>query len=139
MSATQYDLLVRLGLAAATLLIYGQVWSHDFVNYDDPQYVTDNAQVLRGLTAPGVAWAFTGIHSANWHPLTTLSHMLDVQLFGVHAGAHLLVNVALHALSAIVLYEVLRRATGQRGPSESVIASAMKSMGVSVIKLFSGF
>lgn len=122
MSAKRFDLCVRLFLGGATGLVYAQVWQHAFLNYDDNQYVTQNPQVLGGLTPAGLRWAFTGIHSANWHPLTTLSHMLDVQLFGVHAGSHLLVNVLLHAISAIVLYEIFRHATAQRGASAFVAA-----------------
>src|ERR1051325_3316674 len=81
----------------AVVLVYGEVCSHGFVaEYDDPGYVGDNPFVPRGITWAGVRWAFTTHHMGNWNPLTWLSHMLDVQLFGLAAGAHHLVNVAFH-------------------------------------------
>ena len=75
-------LLICLLLAAATLLPYVQVKNHDFITCDDDMYVSENPQVRAGLTWEGVKWAFTAFHSANWHPLTWLSHMLDCQFFG---------------------------------------------------------
>jgi tetratricopeptide (TPR) repeat protein len=122
MSDRRFDLLARVLLLSAVLLVYAQVRTHEFLNYDDDEYVTDNGYVLHGLTATGARWAFTGIHSASWHPLTTLSHMLDVELFGLDAGAHLTVNVVLHALASLLLYELLRRGSGARGPSAFVAA-----------------
>jgi hypothetical protein len=74
---------VRFGiliiLVAINLAIFAPVRNHDFVNFDDPDYVTDNSVVKQGLTLDGVAWAFTTPHAANWHPLTWLSHMLDIE------------------------------------------------------------
>ena len=99
-------------LAAVTFAVFWPVKNCGYVNYDDPQYVTSNHQVRQGLTLKGVAWAFTTGQTANWHPLTWLSHMLDVQLFGLNpAGPHL-VNVALHAVNAVLLLVVLRQLTG---------------------------
>src|SRR5262245_36686744 len=89
-------------LAALTFLLYLGVGSFEFLNYDDPDYVTGNAVVARGLSSAGVRWAF-GFRAANWHPLTWLAHMLDVQCFGMHAGAHHLVSAGLHALNAALL------------------------------------
>lgn len=116
------DRWLWLLIGVAIGLAYGQTWRHDFLNFDDDQYVTDHPQVAHGLTRAGAWWALTGIHAANWHPLTTLSHMLDVELFGMHAGAHLAVNVALHIASAILLYEILRSTTGRRGASACAAA-----------------
>ena len=99
---------------------YWQTAQFDFVNYDDPEYVTANPHVRAGLTANGVAWALTSTEAANWFPLTRLSHMLDWQLFDARSGAHHLVNVALHAFAAILLFAFLLRATGQRWPSAFV-------------------
>mgnify|MGYP006198390701 CR=1 FL=1 len=85
--------------------------NHEFLTYDDPIYITENEQVQKGLTAEGVAWAFRSF-DFNWHPITWLTHMIDVELFGMNAGAHLLVNAAIHAINAILLLLVLTRATG---------------------------
>ncbi len=93
-------------------IIYAQVRTHQFINYDDPVYVSNNPGVLGGLTAAGIRWAFTSVHAAYWHPVTWLSHQLDVTLFGRDAGAHLLVSAALHAVNAILLFLWLRLATG---------------------------
>jgi tetratricopeptide (TPR) repeat protein len=102
--------------------VYGQVGAFAFVNLDDQQYVTANPEVLRGLGWDGLAWAFGGFHAANWHPLTWLSHMADVSLFGADAGWHHLVNVALHALNSVLLLSFLRRTTGATWRSAAVAA-----------------
>lgn len=107
----------RLWLAAgllclATLLLYAPVRHHEFLTYDDPDYVTGNPRTQAGLTLENVKWAFTEKHSSNWHPLTWLSHMLDCELFCLNpAGPHL-VNVALHTANALLLLFVLHRLTG---------------------------
>ncbi len=116
-AADRLDPWILLALALATFAVYAQVVGHQFINLDDDVYLTDNRIVARGLTLSGVAWAFSTFHAANWHPLTWLSHMLDVQLFGLNAGAHLLVNALLHVASTGLLYWFLRRATGARWPS----------------------
>src|SRR4051812_29990784 len=102
------DLLVCLCLAALTLGVFSRVARNDFVGYDDPDYVTSNHYVQQGLTRESVRWALTTTHAANWHPLTWLSHMLDVQLFGMRPAAHHFTNVALHTLSAVLLYAFLK-------------------------------
>lgn len=109
-TATTAGIIASLFLLVA--LIYAQVRTHHFINFDDPLYVTGNEQVLRGLSWSGVQWAFTHVHASYWLPLTFISHMLDVQLFGPNAGAHLLVSVALHALNSALLFLFLRAATG---------------------------
>src|SRR5262245_18350593 len=91
--------VVACVLAVVVGGVFLSVRSFEFVTYDDPLYVTDNPSVKAGLTVAGVAWAFTTSHAANWHPLTWLSHMLDVELFGVVAGAHHAVNALLHVLN----------------------------------------
>jgi Flp pilus assembly protein TadD len=93
---------------------------HDFVNFDDDDYVTANPVVLRGLTWHGVAWAFTTEHAVNWHPLTWLSHMLDVQLYGLDAGAHHLTNLLFHIGNTLLLFGLLHRMTGALGRSAFV-------------------
>jgi protein O-mannosyl-transferase len=105
-------LAIVVSLGALTWLVFGQTFHFDFINFDDGSYVVKNPQVNRGLTNEGVIWAFTHFHSGNWHPLTWLSHMLDCQLFGLNAGPHHLVNVSIHAATAILLFLVLRDMTG---------------------------
>jgi tetratricopeptide (TPR) repeat protein len=111
--------LILVGL---TVAVYAPVSGFDFVRFDDPDYVTQNEQVRAGLTWHGVLWAFTTGHIANWHPLTWLSHMLDVQLFGVNAGAHHVVNLLFHVANTLLLFIALRRLTGAVGRSAVVAA-----------------
>ena len=103
---------ICLALGLATLACYWPVKTYDFLNYDDPYYVTGNFHVLSGLSWANAGWAFTSVHSSNWHPLTWLSHMLDCQLFAQHAGAHHLVSVFFHSANALMLFLVLQRMTG---------------------------
>ena len=85
--------LVYLFLAVAALIAFWQVNQCDFINYDDPLYVTDNIHVKSGITLGSIRWAVTTGHSANWHPVTWMSHMLDVQLFGLKPRWHHLTNL----------------------------------------------
>ncbi len=117
---TGFPWTISAVLFLTTLLIYAPVSRFDFVNFDDPDYVTRNAHVLRGLTTDGVSWAFTSGEAANWFPLTRLSHLLDVQLFGLDAGFHHLVSVFIHALATMFLFAFLYRATAARWPSAFV-------------------
>src|SRR6266498_5997802 len=103
---------ICLSLAVLTWLVFGQTLWHDFINYDDPHYVYENTKITGGLSINGIAWAFTHIHSLNWHPLTTISHMLDCQLYGLKAGWHHFTNVLLHSLAAILLFLALQQMTG---------------------------
>jgi hypothetical protein len=96
--------LALLAIWVATAAVYAQVVQFRFVTWDDPLYVTANAVVQRGLTPEGVAWALTSRHDSNWLPLTWLSHMIDVQLFGAWAGGHHLTNLLLHALDTALLF-----------------------------------
>jgi tetratricopeptide (TPR) repeat protein len=97
--------------------VYAPVRALPFLRFDDEQYVTQNGQVARGLTLDGAAWAFTTFHASNWHPLTWLSHMLDVSLFGASAAGPHLENAALHALCAALVFALLARLTGENGRS----------------------
>jgi Flp pilus assembly protein TadD len=92
--------------------VFGQTLGHGFVNYDDTIYVYENPVVTKGLTLEGVGWAFTHFHGGNWHPLTTISHLLDCQVYGLHAWGHHLTNVLLHAATAVLLFLMLRELTG---------------------------
>jgi hypothetical protein len=115
--------IVALLLAAGTLVLYLQVTGHQFLFYDDDRYVTRNEWVRGGLSLEGVRWALTTFHVANWHPLTWLSHMLDVQLFGVVPGAHHLVNALFHAANAGLLFLTLTALTG--APARSALVAAL--------------
>src|SRR5256886_1909174 len=114
--------LVYLLLAAITWLVFGQTVRHDFVNFDDHVYVYDNPLVTKGLTINGIVGAFTRAHARNWHPLTTISHMLDCQLYGLNAGGHHFTNLALHTVAVLLLFRVLRVMTGALWPSAFVAA-----------------
>lgn len=117
---SRHAIWVGLALSAVNLIVYGAVRHHDFVGWDDPDYVSQNPNVARGLTWPGVSWAFTSGYAANWHPLTWLSHMLDVQFYGMNAGPHLLTNLLLHIANTILLFGLLLWMTGALGRSAFV-------------------
>jgi len=109
---TPVNFWIYAGLVFAVLLAYLPVRGFDFVNFDDPDYVA--------VSGHGIAWAFTSTEAANWFPVTRLSHMLDVQLFGLDAGWHHLVNVLLHTIATLFLFAFLYRATATRWPSAMV-------------------
>ncbi|HWC59457.1 MAG TPA: hypothetical protein VHC44_07160, partial [Verrucomicrobiae bacterium] len=113
--------LICLGLGLITLALYLPSVGHDFVDYDDQQYVTENAHVTGGLTGKSVAWAF-GFHAGNWHPLTWLSHMLDCQIYGLNPAGHHFTNVLLHAANTMLLFLLLFQMTGALWRSASVAA-----------------
>lgn len=115
--------LIYFSLAAAAVLVFWQVSNCDFINYDDPVYVTDNSQVQDGVTIDAVRWALTTGHGANWHPLTWLSHMLDVQFFGLRPHYHHLTNLFLHIINTLLLFYVLHRMT--KAPMRSAFAAAL--------------
>ncbi|MFL6501409.1 MAG: tetratricopeptide repeat protein [Candidatus Udaeobacter sp.] len=103
---------ICLGLVILTLAVFIQTVRFDFVNYDDPSYVYQNTRILSGINVVNVAWAFTHVHSENWHPLTTITHMLDCQLHGLNAGWHHFTNVLLHSIAVVLLFVALQRMTG---------------------------
>jgi tetratricopeptide (TPR) repeat protein len=113
---------ICLLLVALTLAVYWRTSSYSFISYDDPDYVSANKHVQRGLTIDNIRWAFTTGAAANWHPITWLSHMLDWQLFGNRPGMHHLMNVLLHAANAVLVYWVLTRMTGAIWKSAIVAA-----------------
>jgi len=104
--------LICLFLAAATIAVYWPAVTFNFVNYDDPDLVTSNPHVLGGLSWGGVLWAFQSSFADNWQPLTWLSYMLDVEVFGVNAGASHFVNLFLHTVNVLLLFLVLRQLSG---------------------------
>jgi tetratricopeptide (TPR) repeat protein len=116
-------LLASLALCAATLAVYAPVRGYGFFGFDDGVYVSENPYVAGGLAREGVAWAFSlAGHGANWHPLTSLSHMLDVELFGMSPGPQHLVSLALHLLGTLLLFGFLQSTTGAPGRSALVAA-----------------
>lgn len=114
--------IIGAALVTLTWLTFGQTLRYGFVNYDDNAYVYQNPVVMRGLSWPGVIWAFTHAHSGNWHPLTSISHMLDCQLYGLNAGGHHFTNVLLHGVAVLLLFLVLRQMTGALWRSAFVAA-----------------
>jgi tetratricopeptide (TPR) repeat protein len=109
-------------LAVLTWAVFGQTLRHDFVNYDDPRYVYQNTRITSGLNIAGIAWAFTHIHSENWHPLTTITHMLDCSLYGLKAGGHHFSNVLFHTIAVVLLFLALQQMTGALWKSAFVAA-----------------
>src|SRR3979411_1406933 len=109
--------LVGVLLAAATFAVYAGVLRNGFVSYDDEVYVVRNAHVRSGLTAGNAAWSLTATEAANWHPLTWMSHMADVSLWGMRPGGHHATSVFLHAANALLVFLLRGRGTGAAGRS----------------------
>lgn len=117
MSPAPRNLAIAAAIFALTLVVFHGVGTYEFLGYDDNLYVTENDVVTGGWSVDGVRWALTTGHAGNWVPVTWLSHMLDVELFGVEAGAHHRVNVVLHAANAVLLFVLFVGMTGDRGPA----------------------
>lgn len=105
-------LLICIVLVISTIAVYWQIHGHDFVFFDDNQYVTENYRVQAGLTRAGFIWAFTTFYAANWHPLTWLSHMIDCEFLGLNAGMHHLTNLWFHLANTLLLFWLFRKMTG---------------------------
>lgn len=114
--------IIALLLFLGTLALYYPALQNGSVNYDDPAYVTSNFHVQQGLTSRSMEWAFTSTAEANWHPLTWISHMLDVQLFGLKPAGHHAQSVFWHAVNVVLLFLLLAKATGFVGRSAVVAA-----------------
>jgi tetratricopeptide (TPR) repeat protein len=116
--------LLALLLGLVTLALYWPATRHEFINYDDQLYVTDNTHVQAGLTWESVKWAFLNADSkfGYWHPLTLLSHMLDCQMYGLNPWGHHLTSILLHALNTVLVFLLLRRLTGAVWRSAAVAA-----------------
>jgi tetratricopeptide (TPR) repeat protein len=119
---TQRKTLIALALALGTFLVYWPVCGFEFIVYDDLEYVVENSHINRGLCWAGVGWAFTHLHGGNWHPLTTLMHMAEVQLFGLDPAGHHLVNAAIHAANTVLVFLLLGGLTGSLGRSAVIAA-----------------
>ena len=103
------NVLLYLFLFITTFSVYVNVIHFSFINYDDTWYVTANQYVQNGLTLSGVNWSLTAIYAANWHPLTWMSHMLDVTLYGMNPGGHHLTNLLLHIANTLLLFSIFKR------------------------------
>ncbi len=114
--------LICVGLALLSLAVYSRLLTCDFIDFDDPDYVTENQHVLDGLTLNGFAWAFRSTHAVNWHPLTWISHMADCQVYGLSPGGHHFSSLLLHMANTLLLFGVLRRLTGALWRSALVAA-----------------
>src|SRR5881275_300479 len=115
-------IIIYLFLAAISVTVFGQTIRYSFVNFDDDLYVYNAPGIQAGLTLKGIGLAFISQHARNWHPLTTLSHMLDCQLYGLKAGGHHATNVILHTIAVLLLFRVLREMTGAVWKSAIVAA-----------------
>jgi hypothetical protein len=109
-------------LVGITWLVFAQTVRHQFITYDDPQYVYANPEVSAGLSLSRITWAFTHTVAGNWHPLTTISHMLDCQLYGLDPAGHHFTNVLFHTIAVVLLFLVLQQMTGSLWRSAFVAA-----------------
>lgn len=107
------NVIICIFIVVATLTVYGQIRTHDFIGYDDDKYVTENRYVSQGLSNESVIWAFMSTHASNWHPVTWLSHMLDVELFGMRPGGHHMTSVFFHLINSLLIFILFRMMTGQ--------------------------
>jgi tetratricopeptide (TPR) repeat protein len=114
---------ICLILTLSTLAVFWQMRHHEFINFDDNQYIVNNSEVKAGLTLESFLWSFTSICAHNWHPLTWLSHMLDYDIYGLNPGGHHFTNMLFHIANALLLFWVLRRMTGRLWPSAFVAAA----------------
>ena len=118
-----YVLLICILLVVSTLVAFEQVRHNEFVDYDDYKYVTENSHVTDSINGKSVIWAFTTMHTANWHPLTWLSHMLDCQLFGLNPLWHHMINLLFHIVNTLLLFLILKKMTGAVWRSAFVAAA----------------
>ena len=116
------EIIICIFLIAATLAVYWQITNHEFINYDDGLYVTENLHVKAGLTFESIEWAFTTFHAGNWHPLTWLSHMLDYELYGLNPMGHHWTSLQIHLTNTLLLFFILQYMTGAIWKSAFVAA-----------------
>jgi len=118
----RWDGWICLLLTITTLFAYYPVRNYKFIDYDDDLYVTDNLHVQNGLKIDGIVWAFTSTHTANWHPLTWLSHMLDRQLYGMNPGGHHRTSLIFHIVNTLLLFLVFKQMSGKLWQSGFIAA-----------------
>jgi len=106
-----YSYLIILFLMVASLAAFGRTAGNDFINFDDPRYITENSDIQSGIHYENIQWAFTSFVESHWIPLTLMSHMLDWTLFGADASGHHIVSMLLHMGAVIFLFLFLKRTT----------------------------
>ena len=121
-SPIRYEVFICFLIVVATSAVYWRVGEFEFIEYDDPEYILNNPHMRDGLTLESIAWSFKATHAVNWHPITWLSHLLDVELYGMAPGMHHRINQLFHILNIILLLHILRLATGNLWPSCFVAA-----------------
>lgn len=119
-SARTRSAFLCLLLATLVFAIFSPALHNNFVGYDDPDYVLNNPHVNSGLSRANTIWAFTAVHANNWHPLTWLSHQLDVTLFGLNPQGHHLTSLLFHVVNTVLLFLWLTGLTGRQVPSAFV-------------------
>jgi Tfp pilus assembly protein PilF len=122
LAADRGKVVICVLLALTTIVVYSPVVWHPFINYDDPNYVTENQHVRSGVSLHTIVWATTAMEQGNWHPLTWIAHALDWQLYGTRAGGHHLSSLLLHVINVVMLFLLLARATGLTVRSSLVAA-----------------
>ena len=115
-------ILICIFLFVSTFVVYVQVHHHDFLNYDDDIYITNNLNAQAGLTSKSIQWAFTTSHDGNWFPVTWFSHIIDYQLYGLNLQGHHFTNLLFHIANTLLLFLVLSRMTGTLWQSGFVAA-----------------
>ena len=116
-SRIRYEVLIRFFIVIATSAVYWRIGKFEFIEYDDHEYIIHNPHIQEGLTIKSITWSFKATYAVNWHPVTWLSHILDVELYGMDPGMHHRTNQLFHILNTLLLFHVLRRATGDLWPS----------------------
>lgn len=106
------NMFIVIVIVFSVIITYHSVLQNEFIHFDDNVYILQNEAIQDGVTLKGIKWAFTTDYAYNWHPVTWLSHMLDIELFGLDAGKHHAVNVFFHIINSVLLYVILRRMTG---------------------------
>src|SRR5262245_52042615 len=114
--------ILPIALFALTLIAFWPAWNNGFIKFDDQDYVTANPHIKAGLTWGNLIWATKAVVSANWHPATLVSHMLDVQLFGLRPGWHHFMSILIHSAAVCMLFQFLREATASAWRSVFVAA-----------------
>ncbi|HYA40834.1 MAG TPA: tetratricopeptide repeat protein [Syntrophobacteraceae bacterium] len=123
MQKNKQILLIYLFLTITTLSAFRRLTQCDFINYDDPSYVTENVHIKNGVTFDAIRWAFTSAYASNWHPITWMSHILDVQLFGLNPHLHHSTNLLFHIANTLLLFFVFNRMT--KAPWKSAFVAAL--------------
>lgn len=116
-SRIRYEVLICFFIVIVTSAVYWRIGEFEFIEYDDHEYIIHNPHIQEGLTLKSITWSFKATYAVNWHPVTWLSHILDVELYGMDPGMHHRINQLFHILNILLLFHVLRRATGDLWPS----------------------